>query len=68
MYQKIIADSIDVDEFLEVVRGQTAQEDKSLEEMRGAFRLFDKEGKGWISLKDLRQVLREKCYHYIISL
>ena len=53
------ADLVDVDEFLEVLRGQTTQVDKSLEEMRSAFRLFDKEGKGWIGLKDLRQVAKE---------
>ncbi|CAI4228057.1 unnamed protein product [Auanema sp. JU1783] len=50
--------SIDVDEFLDLLR-DTTETDKSLEEMRSAFRLFDKEGKGWISIENLKQVAKE---------
>lgn len=48
---------MDVDEFMDVLSGATA-EDKSKDEMRSAFTLFDKEGKGYITVDNLKQVLR----------
>ncbi|GMR42257.1 hypothetical protein PMAYCL1PPCAC_12452, partial [Pristionchus mayeri] len=48
---------MDVDELMECIGERNS--DKSDEEMKCAFRLFDREDKGWISLENLRTVSRE---------
>ncbi|KHJ86176.1 centrin, an EF hand Ca 2+ binding family protein [Oesophagostomum dentatum] len=53
------ADHMDVDEFLEILKEDGGEKDETADEMRSAFKLFDKEGKGWITAENLRQVAQE---------
>ncbi|CAJ0941118.1 unnamed protein product, partial [Mesorhabditis belari] len=47
-----------VDQFLDLMK-ERLESDKSTEEMRCAFKLFDRDGKGWIDLEDLKRVSNE---------
>lgn len=47
---------MDVDEFLAILKENGVEKDETADEMRSAFKLFDKEGKGWITAENLRQV------------
>jgi Ca2+-binding EF-hand superfamily protein len=49
---------VDADQFLELLAGMYTKRDP-VEEMRKAFRLFDEEGSGTISLRDMKRVARE---------
>ncbi|CAJ0599439.1 unnamed protein product [Cylicocyclus nassatus] len=53
------ADHMDVDEFLEILKEDGGEKDETADEMRSAFKLFDKEGKGWITAENLKQVAQE---------
>ncbi|KJH53161.1 EF hand [Dictyocaulus viviparus] len=55
----IVTDHMDVDEFLEILKEDGIEKDETTDEMRSAFKLFDKEGKGWITAENLRQVAIE---------
>ncbi|VDL82082.1 unnamed protein product [Nippostrongylus brasiliensis] len=50
---------MDVGEFLEILKEDGSERDEAADEMRSAFKLFDKEGKGWITAENLRQVAKE---------
>ncbi|ETN76129.1 EF hand [Necator americanus] len=50
---------MDVDEFLEILKEDGGEKDETADEMRTAFKLFDKEGKGWITAENLKQVAQE---------
>ncbi|KAK6741720.1 hypothetical protein RB195_009535 [Necator americanus] len=52
-------DHMDVDEFLEILKEDGGEKDETADEMRTAFKLFDKEGKGWITAENLKQVAQE---------
>ncbi|WKX99331.1 hypothetical protein Q1695_014313 [Nippostrongylus brasiliensis] len=54
-----VKDHMDVDEFLEILKEDGSERDEAADEMRSAFKLFDKEGKGWITAENLRQVAKE---------
>lgn len=54
-----VADHMDVDEFLAILKENGVEKDETADEMRSAFKLFDKEGKGWITAENLRQVAKE---------
>ena len=49
--------TIDFDEFLEMMRKQAEQQDNSAE-LREAFKIFDRDGNGYIDAAELKKVSR----------
>ena len=51
--------TIDFDEFLEMMRKQAEQQDNSAE-LREAFKIFDRDGNGYIDAAELKKVFADK--------
>lgn len=49
--------TIDFDEFIEMMSKHTAETVDQTEEMREAFKIFDRDGNGYIDLKELKTVV-----------
>lgn len=52
--------TIDFDEFVAVMTGHTSSQSYSLEQILQAFRIFDKESKGYITIEEMEHILT-KC-------
>ncbi|KAK0417718.1 hypothetical protein QR680_013169 [Steinernema hermaphroditum] len=57
--RRINPDSFDVEELVHVIQNKYGGESHTLTELKSAFSLFDSEGKGFISLDDLRNMAKD---------
>ena len=55
--------TIDFDEFLEMMRKQAEQQDNSAE-LREAFKIFDRDGNGYIDAAELKKVSSHDLFYY----
>ena len=59
--------TIDFDEFLEMMRKQAEQQDNSAE-LREAFKIFDRDGNGYIDAAELKKVNSSSSNNWFICL
>ncbi|TKR68295.1 hypothetical protein L596_024295 [Steinernema carpocapsae] len=57
--RRINPDSFDVEELVHIIQNKYGGESHTLNELKSAFSLFDSDGKGFISLEDLRNMAKE---------
>ena len=57
--------TIDFDEFLEMMRKQAEQQDNSAE-LREAFKIFDRDGNGYIDAAELKKVTAAQLLAWIL--
>ena len=58
--------TIDFDEFLEMMRKQAEQQDNSAE-LREAFKIFDRDGNGYIDAAELKKVTSAQLLAWILT-